>query len=229
MIINRHIKHWFRHYDNDFAFCEDCKALPSHMEISDDSGNEFPLGTKNLIHISDLELPYTCDGSFMQCYKCNAYYWYRSFAPGGSEDAMRTVNYETLTKTGLLGVYMELTEAIESWDEYCKKELSDLLYTTYRKKYNLLVKQSQIHFNYINQLSDTLIKDTLICLSTNASQKDNKYYRADLIPAEEHATKILIQFLAKVKDKKRFIKNLKPLEFHGNQKVGTLVKKYIES
>ena len=229
--MNRHIKHWFSHYSSDFPFCEDCKSLPDYMEINDDGPETFPDETRNLKHLENLKLPYTSDGSFMQCSKCNAWYWYRSFTPGGSEDAFRTVNYETISKTGLLGVYMELKEAVAVSAEYYKQYAKDkdkILYNMYLEDYLELEKEANKYFDYIDRNITFLIKDAFVCLETNASAKDNKYYKVDLIPAEEKAMLILIGFLEKIENPMNFIKDMKELLKHPNNKVSALISDYIK-
>lgn len=229
--MNRHIKHWFRLYAKDFNFCKSCRSLPDHMEISDDNSETFPDGVVNLQHLGAIKLPYTCDGSFMQCYKCKFYYWYRSFAPGGSEDAMRTVNYETISKMGLLGVYMELKEALEVSSVYYKKykkHEDKILYDMYCKEYMEFDREAQKHLAYINDHSAILIKDAFVCLKAHASAKDNKYYVVDLIPAEEEASLILLEFVKRAVNQQTYKEALKTLVKHPNEKVAALIKNYLK-
>lgn len=51
----------------------------------------------------------------LKCPHCGTYYWYRRWAPGGSEDVMRTYIHESISRLGFLDVHQRLhTAAYES-------------------------------------------------------------------------------------------------------------------
>jgi len=131
-LINRHIRHLFYLYSKNYPFCSNCRILPDCMQISDNSDDQLPEAIGQLKHLEDLQFPYTAEGSLMQCGNCNAYYWYQTSTPGGSEDAMKTTVYESIRKIGFAGVWLELTEAREAYDTHYKEyKTGSMLYHFY--------------------------------------------------------------------------------------------------
>jgi hypothetical protein len=47
----------------------------------------------------------------LKCVRCGTYYWYRQWAPGGSEDVLHTYIHESLRRIGFLEAHVELHDA----------------------------------------------------------------------------------------------------------------------
>lgn len=228
--INRYIKHWFRKYDPSFPFCTGCRSLDDYYEISSDDTREFPEAADKLVHLKELKLSYNSDGSFKICPDCHAYYWYRSWEPGGSDDAFKTVEYRSIAKTGLLGLYIELMQSREELGAECSRyNEREFSYQWANERYTAFVQASKRHFDYLEKQGSLLIEDTLVCLAANASlHEESKYYREDLLPVEEYAAGILLLFLDKAeKGRERYRERLEPLKKHCNPKVSALISDYL--
>jgi hypothetical protein len=48
----------------------------------------------------------------LKCPQCGTYYWYREWAPGGSEDVLHTYIHESVRRLGFLEAHVELRDAL---------------------------------------------------------------------------------------------------------------------
>jgi hypothetical protein len=166
----------------------------------------------------------------MQCDTCRAYYWYRRWTPGGSDDAMKSVTYESISRIGLLDVYIELTEALEvSREHHIQYEGNNVLNNLYREDYVKLEKEARAHLDYIDKSSLVLVRDVIECLGLNASARENEYCRNDLVLAEIEAAEMLVSFLDSPNLGKKpadVEKGLAELESHVNSGVTDMIRRY---
>lgn len=206
--------------------------MPDYMEISNDTPDFFPDEIKNLEHISALKMTSSSDEHLMQCRICHTYYWYRTHSPGGSEDAMHTTTYESITKMGLLGVYMELQEAIQASADYLKQydnESTKILYDFFLQEHESLQIEATRHFSYIEAHNDLLIWDAFACLNAQASAQEEEFYNRQLRQLEAQALKILIHFLSKHRHPELFRDQLRLLSQHPNAVIASSIIDYTRS
>ncbi|MCU0520379.1 MAG: hypothetical protein MUF84_06795 [Anaerolineae bacterium] len=102
--------------------CSVCDNIGHYLEIDnpqtpsdDDESHEFPHAVLALKSPNvDLEGYYRYKSErLLKCPVCGAYYWYQRWAPGGSEDAMRTYIHESLRRLSLPEVRTLLSDTIE--------------------------------------------------------------------------------------------------------------------
>jgi hypothetical protein len=226
--MNRFIGHWFRLYDHRYPFCDNCRKIPDELEISDDTDACFPAETRILESVL-ADLPYTSDGSFRRCPHCRSFYWYREYQPGGSEDAMRTVTYETLSRTGLYGVYLELMEALpfssSYWQEY-ERNGNRILSDLYREKHESLEKEASLILNEIENCRELLIRDMIACLLAFGSAAENPYYLKDLKVCELLTAERLIEKI-RLTPGLDFSEDLIQLTRHPNRKAARVIQSFL--
>ena len=109
------------HRDDPNTLCPICARLGEYLEIenaqesSDDTdvAEEFPDEMTQLqVPNEPLEHYYRYKNErLMKCPHCGRYYWYRLWAPGGSEDVLRTYIHESLRRLSYLEAHVELDDA----------------------------------------------------------------------------------------------------------------------
>lgn len=101
--------------------CPVCAVLGDSVEIENaqeptelDTAEFFPEGVERLtIPNLRLEAHYRFRSErLLKCPVCLSYFRYRQWAPGGSEDVMRTYVHESITRLGALDVHKELHGAL---------------------------------------------------------------------------------------------------------------------
>jgi hypothetical protein len=99
--------------------CPTCSELGEYIEIenpqapSDEEGShDFPAAVAALrVPNASLERYYRYSSErLLKCPDCGAYFWYREWAPGGSEDVMRTYIHESVRRLSYLETHVELDD-----------------------------------------------------------------------------------------------------------------------
>jgi hypothetical protein len=101
--------------------CAACGSLGDYLEIEnpqerteyDAEPGHFPPEVAELQPPSEALAQYFRfkNARLLKCFECGTFFWYREWAPGGSEDVMRTYIHESLQRLSLLEAYVELAEA----------------------------------------------------------------------------------------------------------------------
>ncbi len=100
--------------------CSVCASLGEIIEIENaqdpsdtDVAQGFPDEVEQLrVPNPDLERYYRYRNErLLKCDACGTYYWYRTWAPGGSEDVLRTYIHESVRRLSFLEAYLELDDA----------------------------------------------------------------------------------------------------------------------
>jgi hypothetical protein len=101
--------------------CPVCATLDDYVEIDNaqewsdtDEVQDFPPQVKHLqVPNEILEHYYRYKSErLLKCTHCGTYYWYRKWAPGGSEDVMRTYIHESICRLSYLEAHVELHDAL---------------------------------------------------------------------------------------------------------------------
>lgn len=101
--------------------CPVCANLGAYIEIDNpqegsdvDEAQDFPPQVAHLqVPNEILERYYRYKSErLLKCTHCGTYYWYRKWAPGGSEDVMRTYIHESIRRLSFLEAHVELHHAL---------------------------------------------------------------------------------------------------------------------
>lgn len=101
--------------------CPVCAQLDAFIEIENaqspsdtDIAQAFPDEVEQLRAPNpDLERYYRYGNErLLKCEACGTYYWYRTRAPGGSEDVLHTYIHESVRRLSFLEAYVELEDAL---------------------------------------------------------------------------------------------------------------------
>jgi hypothetical protein len=101
--------------------CPICTGLGEFIEIENaqdpaegDVAESFPPEAQELRAPNEsLAQVYRFSNERLQkCPRCGTYYWYRQWAPGGSEDVMHTYIHESIRRLGFLEAHVELHDAL---------------------------------------------------------------------------------------------------------------------
>lgn len=125
--------------DHAGTVCGVCSKLGDYIEIENaqdpsdlDIAEWFPPETEHLrVPNESLERHYQYKNErLLKCFECGTFYWYRTWAPGGSEDVLRTYIHESIRRLSFLEAHVELQDAQYQayraaeevgggyWDEY---------------------------------------------------------------------------------------------------------------
>jgi hypothetical protein len=101
--------------------CPICSRLGEYIEIDNpqdgadaDESESFPPEVEHLqVPNEALERYYRYKSErLLKCAHCGTYYWYRTWAPGGSEDVMRTYIHESIRRLSFLEAHVKLHDAL---------------------------------------------------------------------------------------------------------------------
>ena len=104
------------------AACPTCSALGDFLEIENaqapadwDTSQSFPPEVQSLQIPNESLAPYFGFGSerLLKCPDCGTYYWYRQWAPGGSEDVLHTYIHESVRRLSYLEAHVALHDALD--------------------------------------------------------------------------------------------------------------------
>jgi hypothetical protein len=107
--------------DHQNPACPICAVIGDYVEIENaqdpsdtDVPQRFPRQTEQL-HVPNEPLTsyYQYSNERLEkCPHCGTYFWYREWAPGGSEDVLRTYIHESLRRLTFLEAHVELDDAL---------------------------------------------------------------------------------------------------------------------
>jgi hypothetical protein len=107
--------------DRNNAPCPICARLGELIEIEnaqdpadDDVAQRFPPEADELRAPNEALARYYQyqNERLLQCPRCGVYYWYRQWAPGGSEDVLHTCIHESIRRLTFLEAHVELHDAL---------------------------------------------------------------------------------------------------------------------
>lgn len=170
--------------------CTICARIPGFLEIED---SVFPPEFTPLQRPNEwLKNTYTNEYLLM-CPWCGMYYLYRKWTPGGSEDAMRTYVYESITRLNLLDVWMKLEDDLFEVKQRAEKDPR-----WWAESFLLYQKGMAIEMQKIIQHPHIIASNAIAKIKEERSKKVHPYYRAQVQKIEERAAEILAKNLLQV-------------------------------
>ena len=112
------------------APCAICAAIGAYVEMAhaqdpdlDDGGQSLPPEAQALQAPNEgLAAYYRYKNErLLKCPQCGAYYWARTWAPGGSDDVMHTTIHHSLRRLGPLETHVELHDALYQSTRHAKE------------------------------------------------------------------------------------------------------------
>ncbi len=145
--------------------CPICTNLDEYIEIENpqdpsesEESEDFAEPVKRLtIPNARLEQTYEFRNErLLKCPSCGTYYLYRTWAPGGSEDVMRTWIHESIRRLGFLAAHKELHSA-----RYEAYQRSQEYGGSYEQRYQETAMGVQEEMHLLRQRSIEIINDAL--------------------------------------------------------------------